>query len=112
LTKELTHEDRHHLEEIRKKLSVIGFKEANFLKIELLFYEAMEIARGYGNDVQENKLLNALKLLQANQYQDTKSIFKKSTQRELVIRRFITGFKAVLSSAVKNMFFIPHPTSP
>ena len=110
MTKELTYEDKLHLEEIRKKLSIIGFKEANFLKIELLFYEAMELARNYGSDMMENKLLYALKQLQVNQYQDTKSFFKKSSQREQVIRRFITGFKSVLSSGVKNMFCTPQPT--
>ena len=110
MTKELTYEDKQHLEEIKKKLSVIGFKEANFLKIELLFYDAMEIARAYGSDLHENKLLHALKQLQVNQYQDTKSYFKKSSQREQVIRRFITGFKTVLSTGIKNMFFTPQPT--
>ena len=111
MTKEITYEHRQNLEEIKKRLSVIGFKEANFLKIELLFYEAMEIARAYGNDIHENKLLSALKQLQAHQYQDTKNFFKKSSQREQVIRRFITGFKIILSAGIKNMFFSPQPHS-
>jgi hypothetical protein len=109
MTKEITYEHKQHLEEIKKRLSIIGSKEANFLKIELLFYEAIEIARAYGNDIQDNKLLSALKQIQAYQYQDTKSFFKKSSQREQVIRRFISSFKNVLSAGIKNMFFTPQP---
>lgn len=111
MTKELSYKDKQQFEEIKRRLSIIGFKEANFLKIELLFYEAMEIARVYGNDSQENKLLAALKQLQANQYQNTKNLFKKSSQREQVIRRFITGFKTVLSAGIKNLFITPQPTT-
>jgi hypothetical protein len=111
MTKEITYEHKQNLEEMKRRLSVIGFKEANFLKIELLFYEALEIARAYGSDVQENKLLSALKQLQAHEYQDTKNFFKKSSQREQVIRRFITGFKTVLSAGIKNLFFTPQPST-
>lgn len=107
MTKEITHEHKHYFEEIKKRLTTIGAKECNFLKVELLFYEAMEIARAYGNDLHENKLLAALKQLQAHQYQDTKTVFKKSSQREQVIRRFISRFKNVLSASIKNLFYSP-----
>ena len=111
MTKELSQEHKQSFEEIKKKLTVIGSKESNFLKVELLFYEAMEIARTYGGDLDENKLLAALKQLQTNQYQDTKTVFKKSSQREQVIRRFISQFKNILSAGLKNQFFTQQVSS-
>jgi hypothetical protein len=110
MTKAITPEHKHHLETIKKNLSIIGSKEANFLKIELLFYEAMEVARQYGDEVNENKLLAALKEVQANEYKDTKTLFKKSSQREQVIRKFIAKFRSVLSASNKNLFFTPLPS--
>ena len=106
MTKQITPDHRQQFEEIKKRLTIIGSKEANFLKIELLFYEAITIARTYGDDVQENKLLEALKKLKVNQFQDTKAFFKKSTQREQVIRRFISQLKLILSAANKNQFMM------
>ena len=93
---------KQKLEKIKKQLTAVGSKEANFLKIELLFYEAMETAREYGKDSKQNNLLDVLKDLQAGQYQETKQLFKKSSQREQVIKKFINRFKTVLSLAIKN----------
>ncbi|RYF86883.1 MAG: hypothetical protein EON98_02305 [Chitinophagaceae bacterium] len=107
MTKQLTGEHQLQLENIKKMTASIGAKESSFLKVELLFYEAMDIARLYGNDVEENKLLAALKRLQANAYSDTKVLLKKSSQQEQVIRRFISQFKAILSSGSKNLFYTP-----
>jgi len=109
MSKEISIEHKHRFEEIKKRLSEIGFREANFLKIELLFYEAIEIARSYSDDVNENKLLAALKQLQANEYADTKKLYKKSSQREQVIRSFINLLKKALSAAIKNSFLILKP---
>jgi hypothetical protein len=111
MTKEMNHQHRQQLEEMKRQLSIIGFKESNFLKIELLFYDAIEIARAYGNDLNENKLLARLKELQANEYQNTKHLFKKSSQREQVIRRFITGFRSALSAGIKTLSISSQPTS-
>ena len=98
-------------EEIKRNLTTIGAKESTFIKIELLFYDALSVAREYGDDVAENGLLAALKGLQANQYRDTKALFNKSVQRERVIRRFIGSLKEVLTAATRNVFFYP-PFSP
>jgi hypothetical protein len=54
--------------EMKKSLSVFGARESNFINVELLFYKAVAVAREYGQDVEENRLLAALKDLQANQY--------------------------------------------
>lgn len=110
MTKQITPDHKHQFDEIKKRLTIIGSKEGNFLKVELLFYEAISIARTYGDDVEENKLLAALKQLQVNQFQDTKAFFKKNTQREQVIRRFVSQLKLILSAACKNQFLLaPSP---
>ena len=88
-------------------MTTIGAKESTFIKIELLFYEALSVAREYGDEVAENGLLAALKGLQANEYQDTKALFPKSAQRERVIRRFIRSLREVLTAAMRNAFLTP-----
>jgi len=107
MTKQISIAHKHRFDEIKKQLVVIGCKEANFIKVELLFYEAMTIAREYGDDIEQNKLLAALKNLQSNQYQNTMERFKKSNQRELVIKRFINQLKIVLTTGMKNSFYEP-----
>ena len=94
--------DKQRFEEIRKSITAIGPKESAFIRVEQLFYEAINISRNYGNDVAENKLLAMFKDLEADHYQNTKAHFKKSSQREQVIKRFINHFKIVLALAIKN----------
>lgn len=101
---------KQQFESIRKNLTNIGAKESNFIKIELLFYQTISIAREYGNDVADNGLLAALKRVQADEYEQTKVLFKKSAQRERVIRRFISSFKTVLTAGIKNTFPQPQLT--
>ena len=103
----ITVEHKRLLEEMKKNLTIIGAKESNFIKIELLFYDAITLARQYGDDEADNGLLAAFKNLQANQYRDTKELFGKSVQRERVIRRFISSLKTVLTAAIKNSFWQP-----
>ena len=93
---------KQRLEEIRKTIIDIGSKESAFVRIEQLFYEAINISRNYGNDVEENKLLALFKNLEADHYKNTKAHFRKSSQREQVIKRFINHFKIVLAVAIKN----------
>jgi hypothetical protein len=88
---------KQRFEEIKKSLQLLGCKESHFVKIELLFFEALSISRTYGDDPQQNALLTALKGLQHNQYEKTKVVTKKASQRESSIRRFVVGFKKVLS---------------
>jgi hypothetical protein len=102
MTEETTQQFKEKLDEIRKKLVVLGSKESNFMGVEMLFYDAITIARTYGNDSEDNKLLFALKELEAGAYSNTKSFFKKSHQREHVIRRFIVQFKNILASAIRD----------
>ena len=111
----MTQVQQHRLEEIRKRLVSIDGRESNFLKIELVFYEAMETARMNEDDPGSDKLLYALKDLQAGAYQDTKKMFKKSSQREQVIRRFMSRLKTILATAIKeasvSSSLMHHPTA-
>jgi hypothetical protein len=88
---------RRRFEEIRKSLQELGNKEAVFVKIELLFFEVLSIAKTYGEDLEQNSLLAALKNLQHDQYEKTKIATKKASERELAIRRFTVGLRKVLS---------------
>jgi hypothetical protein len=87
----------HRFEEIKKDLHVLGCKESSFLKVELLFYEVLDISRSYGSDPGQNSLLAALREVQYNQYEKTKIITRRQGQRELYIRQFIVKLKKVLS---------------
>lgn len=98
---------KKQFEQIRKDLTATGSKEGNFVKVELLFYQALAIAKEYGSDERENALLAAFKQVQLNEYRQTKALFKKNTQRERVIARFISSVKAVLSTGMRNGFLHP-----
>jgi hypothetical protein len=91
------------LEEIRKKLSVIGCKESTFITVELLFFNALTVSTEMGDSPEGAGLQHALRRIQAEEYQTTKNHFKKSTQREKVIRGFIASFKKALGIAIKDL---------
>lgn len=88
---------RQRFEQIRKNLQLLGCKESQFVKIELLFFEALAISRNYGDDPQQNALLGALKNVQHEQYEKTKAATRKAGERELSIRRFVVSLRKVLS---------------
>jgi hypothetical protein len=90
---------RQRFEEIKKALQLLGCKESQFVKIELLFFEVLTISRTYGDDPQQNSLLAALKNLQHDQYEKTKMATKKAGERESAIRRFVIGLRKALSMA-------------
>ncbi|MGZ3839857.1 MAG: hypothetical protein ACXVMS_18285 [Flavisolibacter sp.] len=84
-------------EEIKRNLGLLGCKESSFIKVELLFFEALTISRTYGEDMHVNPLLRALKDLQYGPYEKTKEVTRKPAQREIVIKKFIVKLKQVLS---------------
>src|SRR6186713_2120949 len=94
--------DKQRFEEIRKSITEIGSKESAFIRIEELFYEAINISRNCGNDVAYNNLLALFKDLEADHYQNTNGHFRKSSQREHVIKRFINHFNIVMATAIKE----------
>lgn len=104
MTTNISPEHKQRFMEIKNGLAELGYREAAFIRVELLFFEALTISRSYGNDEQENGLLAALKNLQADEYAAASGSFAKAIQRERVIRRFINGFKTILTKAGKNFF--------
>ena len=89
--------DRNRFKEIKKNLVLLGPREHTFSKVELLFFEALDISREYGSNPEENNILAQLKRVQDEAYEKTKAHTQKSSQREVHIRRFMTQFKRVLS---------------
>ena len=95
----ITQPHKQRFQEIRKVLGLIGNKESSFLKVELLFYEAIAISRTYGNDPGQNSLLAAFKKVEAESYVKAQQKFRNSSQREIFIKKFLVQFKNVLSLA-------------
>ena len=93
----VSHTHRQRFEEIRKNLQTLGYKESEFVKIELLFFEVVSISKTYGEDPEQNSLLAALKKLQHDQYEKTKIATRKASERESAIRRFVVALRKVLS---------------
>jgi len=97
MTEAVTIPHQQRFEQIKKNLTLLGNRESNFLQVELLFFEALTLSRNYGEDMQENALLRALKDLQQEQYAKTKSLTNKPSQREQFIRKFVVRLKQILS---------------
>ena len=94
--------DIERMKEMRRLLTAAGNKESAFIKVEMLFYEALEISRSYGNDPASNELLSRLKELQMKEYENTKLHYKKSSQREKAIQQFTHRLKNILAN-VENI---------
>jgi hypothetical protein len=90
---------RRRFEEIRKSLQELGYKEGQFVKVELLFFEVVSISKTYGENPEENSFLAALKKLQHDQYEKTKIATRKASEREFAIRQFVVGLRKILSTA-------------
>ena len=100
---QVTQSDKTKFENLRKQLIQIGNKESDFLKVEMIFFDALNYAREYGSDTDSNKLLLALKQLEEEEYHKTKAFFKKGSQREKVIQRFTHRLKNILGSVKIKM---------
>jgi DNA-binding FadR family transcriptional regulator len=102
----LTQEHKNRLREINEKLKNQKHSEALFTGVEIMFYEAIAIARDYGNDLSGNRLLADLKYLESNQYRATQVQFRKSRQREQKIKSFIRQLVGILTRSSGSIF--PH----
>ena len=98
----ISHTDHQKLSELLQKLRQTGNQEHVFVKVEMIFYEVLNMASSYGTDVNNNNLLLPLKQLKQNEYQDTKGFFRKSSQRERAIQRFIHRLKSLLTIMLKE----------
>jgi hypothetical protein len=97
------------LELIQKKLSTIGCKEKTFIIVEIMFFDAITISREICKGLGKTELFNTLKKIQTVEYQSTKAHFRKSSQREKVIKTFIITFKKALSKAITNFQLLKVP---
>ncbi|RYZ62150.1 MAG: hypothetical protein EOO14_03110 [Chitinophagaceae bacterium] len=98
----ISNTDKRFFEETKKQLALFGSKECNFLKVELLFYDTLQVARHYGDDPADNSLLAALKQLQLVGFAEAKTRCNKVTTQERLIKRFNGQFRAVLGSALRK----------
>jgi hypothetical protein len=88
--------DKEKIKAIYKRLSTIGTKESSFPAVESMFYDAINISRSYGNDINTNEFLASLKKLEATEYKNTQTVFRKASQRESAIRRFMQSLRQSL----------------
>jgi hypothetical protein len=98
LSQQISIQHKERFREIFLKLKVISCNEYSFREIENLFYEALSISRNYGNDATENPYLAELKIMEGKQYRLTQEKYKKSSQRERVIKQFKNSFREKLQS--------------
>lgn len=96
----ITTTDKKRLDAIRKDLGILGSRESTFLRVELLFYEALTLAKNYGENAQMNTLLGELRKVQAGAHEKTKEICRTSVQKERLIHQFIVQFKKAISGKV------------
>lgn len=106
----IANEHKRFFEEVKKSLVQLGSKEGNFLKVELLFYETLQVARHYGNNPAENNLLAALKQLQQVGFAEAKTKCRKVSAQERLIKRFMAQFRSVLGNALKKEACLNPPT--
>lgn len=96
----ISSDHRELFDSIRKQLTAIGHRESTFIRVELLFFEALGASRQYGVGT-HNPLHATLKQVESEEYQLTTGAFHKAAQREKVIRHFIVKFKNTLSDFLR-----------
>lgn len=91
---------KEQFSDMRKRLVTIGSRESTFTSVEILFYDALAIARSYGPG--DNPLLQSLECLKSAEYTLAMGRFARGAQRERAIKRFITKFKCLLGNSIKD----------
>lgn len=97
----LTLDDKQTLQTIYQRLAPMSTSESAFTSMENLFYTALQLARNYGSDQQENLLLRDFIEVKETVYSETQKHYSKSRQRELSIGHFKTAFKKKLAQWIK-----------
>jgi hypothetical protein len=93
--------DKENLKTIYRQLVPMPTRESSFTGMENLFYSALQLARNYGSDVEQNGLLKDFIEVKENVYKETQKQFTKSRQREITIFHFKTAFKKKLGTWIK-----------
>lgn len=97
----ITSSDKETLKTIYQQLVPMPTREGSFTGMENLFYSALQLARNYGSDQQQNGLLKDFIEVKDKAYSETQKPFHKQRQRELTIFHFKTAFKKKLGTWIK-----------
>jgi hypothetical protein len=97
----ITSVDKQTLQDIYRQLVPMSACESAFTGMENLFYRTLQLARNYGSDQGENKLLKDLIEVKESVYSETQKQYSKSRQRELTIFHFKAAFKKKLALWIK-----------
>lgn len=97
----LTIDDKQVLQGIYQKLAPMSTHEGAFTAMENLFYRVLQLARNYGSNPEENRLLSDFMEVKETVYSETQKPYSKMRQRELSIFHFKTAFKKKLALWIK-----------
>lgn len=97
----ITMDDKQTLQAIYQQLAPMSTRESAFTSMENLFYRVLQLARNYGTDSGENRLLRDFMEVKETVYSETQKLYSKSKQRELSIFHFKTAFKKKLALWIK-----------
>lgn len=89
---------------IKNQLSQLGNRESVFVRIELMFFEVLQIAHTYGDA--SNTVLFSLKQLEREQYAACTAAFHKASQKEKAILKFTTELKNILRRAATKKMLV------
>jgi hypothetical protein len=93
--------DKQTLKDIYQQLVPMPTKESGFTGMENLFYTTLQLARNYGNDLQQNPILKDFMEVKEKVYSETQKQFSKGKQKENSISHFKTAFKKKLALWIK-----------
>lgn len=93
--------DKETLKTIYRQLVPMSTSESSFIGMENLFYSALQLARNYGSDEEQNQLLKGFIEIKERVYRETQKPFTKKRQREVTIFHFKTAFRKKLGTWIK-----------
>ena len=93
--------DKQTLQSIYRQLVPMPPTESCFTGMENLFYRTLQLARNYGSDQEQNRLLKDFIDVKEQRFNETQKAFHKARQRELTIFHFKTAFKKKLAGWIK-----------
>lgn len=93
--------DKETLKTIYRQLVPMSTSEGNFTGMENLFYSALQLARNYGSDKEQNLLLKDFIEVKDKVYSETQRPFTKKRQREVTIFHFKAAFRKKLGTWIK-----------
>jgi hypothetical protein len=98
----LSEDHKKSVDDVLIKIRAVSYDESSFTRLELYYYDILAITRAYGNNINENKMLAGLKLIEDKEYKHAQERFKKSSQKIAAIQKFRSAFKRELHSWVNT----------